>query len=412
MDIVSLILLLLVVILLALSAFFSGSETAFFSLDELKMRVFKPRDVKIIKKLSKKATLLLATLLIANTTVNILLTTTLETFFKTIGIEFNLFQSTFILSGILILFGEILPKSFANAQIKTIIPPILPPLEILLSSLGNAAKPINELSRWLTEKFIHLLPDGESKEDRRQALYNIVSRGKFLKSEEKILIGRILSLAERKVTAVMTPRPKVFSMKSDSTLSELREELIEEQHSKIPIYKDKDSNVIGVIFFEDIAVKFRDQIDLKNTVSEYIRPMYFVPESKTLGSLLEDFKAKNIRMAAVADEYGEFLGIVTLSDIMGELVGEVVDEDFSDSDIAQQLPNRYIVRGEVSLVDFNEEFLTNITSDEYETIAGFLIEQAEGLPPLYYTFENEQLLITVRERTATKIESLSVRVKS
>ncbi|MGL4677569.1 MAG: hemolysin family protein [Brevinema sp.] len=408
----SLILLILVLLFIGMSAFFSGSETAFFSLDELKIRLFKSHDVRIIRKLLKQATLLLVVLLILNTTTNIILTTVLETFFKTLGFNFNLIQSTIVVSGLIILFGEILPKSFASAQNTLMIPTILPILEFLFKILSRIAQPIHNLADWLTSKFAHLLPDVESREDRRQALYNIVSRGQFLKVEEKILIGRILSLAERKVTAVMTPRPRVFSMKSDASLLELKEGLLQEQHSKIPVYKDQDSNVIGVIFFEDIAVQFRDHFNLDHAVSEYIRPMYFVPESKTLGSLLEDFKSKNIHMAGIADEYGEFLGLVTLSDIMGELVGEVVDEDFNESDIAQQLPNRYIVKGEVSLIDFNEKFSTNLNSDEYETIAGFLIEQVGGLPPLYYTFENERLVITVRERTATKIESLSVRSKS
>ncbi|MGL5956662.1 MAG: hemolysin family protein [Brevinema sp.] len=412
MDTGNLILLVLVVCLICMSAFFSGSETAFFSLDELKLRIFKSHDIRIIRKLLKQATLLLVVLLVANTTINIILTTVLETFFKTLGFNFNLLQSTIVVSGLIILFGEILPKSFASAQSTFMIPKILPILEFLFKILGRVAQPIYNLANWLTLKFAHFLPDGESREDRRQALYNIVSRGEFLKAEEKILIGRILSLAERKVTAVMTPRPRVFSMKSDASLLELKAGLLKEQHSKIPIYKDQDSNVIGVIFFEDIAVQFRDHLNLDHAVLEYIRPMYFVPESKTLGSLLEDFKSKNIHMAGVVDEYGEFLGIVTLSDIMGELVGEVVDEDFNESDIAQQLPNRYIVKGEVSLIDFNEKFATSLNSNEYETIAGFLIEQVGGLPPLYYTFENERLVITVRERTATKIESLSVRSKS
>lgn len=411
MDI-SFILLIFVVFLIAVSAFLSASETAFFSLDELKIRVFKQSDVRIIRKLLKKATLLLATILIANTTTNILLTTILEAYFKTLGFEFNLVWSTIIVSGIIILFGEILPKSFASAQVTSIIPNILSPLEFISVSLSKIATPINNLSTWLTNKFEHLLPEAESKDDRRRALYSIVSRGQFLKTEEKILIGRILSLAERKVTAVMTPRPRVFSMDAESTLMELRDELIIEQHSKIPVYKEQDSNVIGVIFFEDIAVKFRDKIELDHQILEYIRPMYFVPESKTLGSLLEDFREKNIHMASVVDEYGEFLGIITLSDIMAELVGEVVDEDFDDQEIAQQLPNRFIVKGEVSLIDFNEKFITTLTSEEYETIAGFLIEHSGGLPPLYYTFENAQLVITVRERSSTRIESLSVRVKS
>lgn len=412
METVSLSLLIVVIFLLLLSAFFSGSETAFFSLDELKLRSFKSHDVKTIRKLSKQATLLLAALLIANTSTNILLTTFLETYFKTLGFEFTLFYSTLVVSGIIILFGEILPKSFASAQIYTLVPKILQPLELIFKVFSGVAKPIYQLSQWFTEKFEHLLPEVESKEDRRQALYSIVSRGTFLKSEEKILIGRILSLAERKVTAVMTPRPKVFSMKSDTTLLELKDELLQEQHSKIPVYKDQDSNVIGVILFEDIAVKFRDKEDLDSTIFQYMHPMYFIPESKTLGSLLEDFKSKKIQIAAVTDEYGEFLGIITLSDILGELVGEVIDEDFYESDIAQQLPNRFIVKGELSLTDFNETFQTNLSSTEYETIAGFLIEQVGGFPPLYYTFENDKLVITVRERTATKIESLSVRLKS
>ncbi len=411
MDI-SFILFILSIFLIGISAFLSASETAFFSLDELKIRTFKQQDVRVIRKLLKKATLLLATILIANTTTNILLITILETLFNTLGFEFNLIWLTIIVSGIVIFFGEILPKSFASAQVISIIPRILAPLEFISVSLSKIATPINNISIWLTNKFEHLLPEVESKDDRRRALYNIVSRGQFLKTEEKILIGRILSLAERKVTAVMTPRPRVFSMDAESTLMELRDELIVEQHSKIPVYKEQDSNVIGVIFFEDIAVKFRDQVELDHSILEYIRPIYFVPESKTLGSLLDDFREKNIHMAAVVDEYGEFLGIITLSDIMAELVGEVVDEDFDDQEIAQQLPNRFIVKGEVSLIDFNEKFITVLASEEYETIAGFLIEHSSGLPPLYYTFENDQVIITVRERSSTRIESLSVRLKS
>ncbi|MDK2818062.1 MAG: HlyC/CorC family transporter [Spirochaetota bacterium] len=411
MDI-SFILFILSIFLIGISAFLSASETAFFSLDELKIRTFKQQDVRVIRKLLKKATLLLATILIANTTTNILLITILETLFNTLGFDFNLIWLTIIVSGIVIFFGEILPKSFASAQVISIIPIILAPLEFISVSLSKIATPINNISIWLTNKFEHLLPEVESKDDRRRALYNIVSRGQFLKTEEKILIGRILSLAERKVTAVMTPRPRVFSMDAESTLMELRDELIIEQHSKIPVYKEQDSNVIGVIFFEDIAVKFRDRVELDHSILEYIRPIYFVPESKTLGSLLDDFREKNIHMAAVVDEYGEFLGIITLSDIMAELVGEVVDEDFDDQEIAQQLPNRFIVKGEVSLIDFNEKFITILASEEYETIAGFLIEHSGGLPPLYYTFENDQVIITVRERSSTRIESLSVRLKS
>ncbi|MGL4366703.1 MAG: hemolysin family protein [Brevinemataceae bacterium] len=410
----SIIFLILSIILILLSAFLSASETAIFSLDELKIRYFKQNDVRIIRKLLKDATLLLVTILIANTIVNILLVTVLESLFNTLGYQFSLLLSTLILSGIIILFGEILPKSFSSSNYQIIVPIILLPISFLYKILGNIAFPINSLSQTLTNKFSHFLSEPENKDDRRMALYNIVSRGNFLKDEEKLLIGRVLSLAERRVTAVMTPRPRVFSVSEQELLSELIEDLIETQHSKIPVYKGKDNNVVGVIHFEDIAFQCRQhQNKYDISVIEYMKPIYFVPESKTLGSLLEDFKEKNIRIAGVVDEYGDFLGIVTLSDIMAELVGEVVDEDFEkDVDIIQQLPNRYIVKGEVSLIDFNEKFSSHFTSEEYETIAGFLIEQIGEIPPLFYTFEQGELVITVRERSATRIESLSVRVKS
>lgn len=399
--------------LMIMSSFLSASETAFFSLDELKIRHFKPNDIKIIKRLFKNATLVLSSILIVNTSTNILLTTVLELFFKVLGFEFNLIESTLILSGLIIIFGEILPKSFAASQEQVLVPIIIKPLRNITHILKRIAYPINKLAKWLTDKFIDFLPEQENKEDRRAALYNIVARGEFLKNEEKVLIGRVLSLAERKVGAVMTPRPRIFSVSEDTTLIELKNSFLSEQHSKIPVYKDKDSNVIGVLYYEDIALQIIKNINLNQKVSEFMKQIYFVPESKTLGSLLENFRERSIKIAGVVDEYGDFLGIVTLSDIMAELVGEVVDEDFDkDQDIIPQLHNRYIVKGEISLIDFNEEFNTEFLSTDYETIAGFLIEKAGGIPPLYYTFETESIVITVREKSATRIKTLSVRVKS
>lgn len=409
---ISLFLFIVVLVLIFFSAFLSASETAFFSLDEMKIRLFKQHHIKMIRMLSSSSTLLLASILIANTFVNVLLTTVLETLFKTLDWSFNLGISTVLVSIVIILFGEILPKSFATTNSLIVIPNILLSLSFLVKFLSCLATPINRLTEQLTSYFSHYLSESESKEDRRIALYNIVARGQFLKNEEKILIGRVLSLADRKVTAVMTPRPRVFLIEEKTSLADLYQELLEEQHSKIPVYREQDSCVVGVICFEDIAIPVKVENNLSDSVSNYIKPIYFIPESKTLGSLLEDFREKHIYMAAVVDEYGDFLGIITLSDIMAELVGEVVDEDFeNDIDIIEQLPKRFIVRGDVSLIDFNDRFHTALLSEQYETIAGFLIEEFGGIPPLYYTFENGNIVISVRKRSTTRIESLSVRIK-
>ncbi|MGL4393689.1 MAG: hemolysin family protein [Brevinema sp.] len=413
MNFILILLFLALLILLMMSALLSASETAFFSIDELKLRHYKPNDVRSIRLLFTNATLVLSSILIVNTTTNITLTTLFELWFKEMGIELNLIMSTIIVSGILIIFGEILPKSFAASQGQIMIPFILKPLTSISKSLSKVAAPINRFAIWFTEKFTHIIPDSENKDDRRLALYNIVAHGNFLNSDEKMLIGRVLSLSERKVGAVMTPRPRMYSIADDTTLQELKDELIAEQHSKVPIYKEQDNNVVGLLHYEDVALQLVENKNLTQTVSDFMRPIYFVPESKTLGSLLEDFRAKSIKLAGVVDEYGDFLGIVTLSDIMVELVGEVIDEDFEkDQEVIPQLLNRYVVKGEMSLIDFNESFNTDLYSKEYETVAGFLIEQAGGIPPLYYTFETDTIIITVREKSATRIKTLSVRVKS
>ncbi|MGL4561966.1 MAG: CNNM domain-containing protein, partial [Brevinema sp.] len=307
MNIILFILFLLIFLLLLLSAFLSASETAFFSLDELKMRHFKPNDIRTIKLLFNNATLVLSSVLIANTITNIMLTTLFESWFKEIGFTFNVIVSTIVVSSFLIVFGEILPKSFAASQGTTMVPIILKPLIILSKLFSNIASPINNFATWFTNKFTHLLPESENKEDRRIALYNIVAQGDFLKEEEKLLIGRVLSLSERKVGAVMTPRPRVFSVSHETTLFQLKGALASELHSKIPVYKEKDNNVIGLLHYEDIALQLTKNENMEQHVNDFLRPVYFVPESKNLGGLLEDFRSRTIKIACVVDEYGDFL---------------------------------------------------------------------------------------------------------
>lgn len=406
----SILLLVVILVFMALSAFFSASETAFFSMDEIKIRSFPHHQAKAIRKLLKKAADILVALLTANTVTNIILTTLISAYMAVIGVNLPFIVASIVVSTIIIVMGEILPKTFATLMPLKVIPFALKPVQYLTGMMGFLIRPINALSEACTRYFQHHLPDPDNKDDRRAALYNIVSRGKFLNNQEKQLIGRVLSLAERHVTEIMTPRPRVFSTENTQSLAALKEELIQEKHTRIPVYKDQDSQVIGVIHIEDIIIALQNPENSSQIVETYLRPLYYVPESKSLAGLLEDFRFKHIEIAAVVDEYGDFLGIITLSDILAELVGEVVDEDI-ESDIKQLLPNRYLVKGEVSLTDFNQTFGTGLESEDYETLAGFLIEQAGGLPPLFYSFQAEGVVITVRERTATRIESLSVRVK-
>ena len=412
MSLSALIYLIISIILIATSAFFSGSETAVCSMDEIKIRRLSPHHAKGVRRLLKEMTLLLVSLLNANSITNILIALTLENFFKELGYTFSLVESAMFVSGIVIVFGEILPKSIASAYALKIVPVIINPVGDVIKFFLKVSTPLLRWSDRIAQYISRYIQDKETKDDRRIALYTVVSQGDFLQSSEKLLIARILSLADRKVTAVMTPRPEVFSVEMGMTIAELKEELTIEQHSKIPIYKEQDNHIIGILHFEDIGIYFDDEEESKKTVDQFMRPLYFVPESKTLESLLEDFKSRNIRIAGITEEYGECLGIVTLSDILAELVGEVVDEDFDiNTDIVQALPNCYIVKADVSISSFNEKFELNLMSEEYSTMAGYMIEQHGSIPPLFYNIEINDISISIRERTSTRIESLLVRVK-
>ena len=404
--------LVIAITLILASAFFSGSETAVCSMDEIKIRRLSLQHAKGVRRLLKDLTLLLVSLLNANSITNILLALVLENFFKKLGYSFTLLESALFVSGIVIIFGEILPKSLASVYAMKIVPAVITPITGIIKFFLNVSKPLLVLSDKIIDFFSQHIKDQEEKDDRRVALYTVVSQGDFLQSTEKLMIARILSLADRRVTAVMTPRPEVFSVDINTTIAELKEELRPEQHSKIPVYKEQDSHIVGILHMEDIGCFFHNEQSAQKTLEEFMSPLYFVPESKSLENLLEDFKSRNIRIAGIAGEYGECLGIVTLSDILAELVGEVVDEDFDiNLDITQMLPNCYLVKGDVSISSFNEKFGLNLMSEEYATMAGYMIEQNGSIPPLFYSIERSDVSISIRERTATRIESLLVRVK-
>ncbi|MGL5721306.1 MAG: hemolysin family protein [Brevinema sp.] len=392
------------------SAFFSATETALFSLDEVKIRSFPSSQAKQIRKLLQNSSDVLVTLLTANTIANIILTTLISAFFDVIGVKMPFLFASMVVASVIIIFGEIFPKTFSTVFALDLVPFAIRPVRILVGFFTFLTRPIHKISLAVTEYFQHHLPEEDTKEDRRTALYNVVVRGKFLKEQEKLLIGRVLSLAERHVTEIMTPRPRVFSVDITQNLNEIKSELLSERHSRIPVHQEQDSQVVGVVAIEDIILALRDPQKQNLTAGDVMHPFYYIPESKTLAGLLEDFRKRHIEIAAVVDEYGDFLGIITLSDILGELVGAVADEDF-ENDITRLMPNRYVVRGETTLIDFNQTFHTRLESAEYETIAGYLIEQEGSIPPIYSSFEIENLVITVRERTSTRVESLSVRVK-
>ncbi len=404
--------LIIIFILLLLSAFFSSSETSLFALDEMKIKKIRSRtDKKRIKKLLSNNALLLITILACNTAVNTAAAALLE---RQLSIG-NIVYSTIAVTVILLFIGEITPKT---AAIMRVVPVsvfnsrLLYPLYIFLSPVSRV---VNSFTGFIINILKSARPVHSDMEDseRLSAILSIVAREDIFNPEEKRLIENIVHFTEREVWNIMTPRTRVFSVERNMPIREVIRLAKRMKMSKIPVYERTDDNLTGVIYLKDI---FHYSIYPEKTenkkAADIMEEIYFIPETKKLSEMLDDFKRKKIRIAAVVDEYGSATGIVTIADVLGEIVGELMDESFTvDKKIIILSKDRYLVSGDLSLADFNEYFHASLKSVDYETLAGFIIESAGDIPETGYVFENDDYIISVREKSEKQIELFMVERK-
>lgn len=408
---VNIILIILAIFFLILSFYFSSSESALFSIDEMRLKTISNRlDRSRIKNLLSNTSLLLIIILIGNNFVNIFFSSIMESILP----FHNSFIKMIIITLILLIFGEITPKTIALFRIEKMAVFTSKYIKIFYILFSPLAK--------IIEKFIYFLNNilSNYKKTKKEiedidkneisALLSIVSRESMFDKDEKELIERVLKFASREVWNIMTPRTKMVAVPYDMPIKDLIDLIKEKKLSKIPVYKKTDDNIIGLVQLPDIFPFIHEFANYDNkTIKDIMKPMYFVPETKKLSEMLEDFKKKNLKIAAVIDEYGSCLGIVTITDVLGEIVGELVDENFNlRKKINPIEKNKYIVSGDISLDDFNFYFKTNLKSEKYETIAGYIIEKNGDIPEKNFIMEINNLKISIKEKSEKHIEKFIV----
>jgi putative hemolysin len=278
------------------------------------------------------------------------------------------------------------------------------------------ASPVTKIIDWFTNGFLFLVNRLHKKEapglDKNQlsALISIVSREGIFEKEEKKLIESVLNFAGRELWNIMTPRTKVVSIEKEAPVKEVVRIFKKAKYSKIPVYENTDDNIAGVIYLRDIFhYAHNPEKTSEKKAKDLMEPMYFVPETKRLSEMLEDFRKKKLRIAAVVDEYGSSHGIVTIADVLGEIVGEIIDESFTlENKITGISKDRFLVRGDISLYDFNEYFQSQLASKNYETLAGYVIENAEDIPEVGYSIKIGELKIEIKQRSDKHIEQFIV----
>ncbi len=381
-------------LLLACSALISGAEVALFGLSQTDLNELEGSDSskgKLIVQLLKRPKKLLATILIANNAINIgivLLFSSIgdvifsqinQTLFGVISVRFLL--EVVVATFLILMFGEILPKIYANRNKIQFSHFMSIPLKLLNSLFTPLSSPMSSATVFLQEKL------GKEKSslsvDHLSQALELASEGDTTKEEQKILEG-IVSFGNTDTKQVMRPRIDIFALNEEMKFPEVIEEIKKNGYSRIPVFSENMDNVLGVLYVKDL-LPFIDRKSF-NWMS-LIREPYFVPENKKLDDLLLEFQDKKNHLAVVVDEYGGTSGIVTLEDIIEEIVGDISDE-FDDEDLVfSKLDDyNYVFDGKTTLKDFyrvvkiEDEEAFEGQKGESETIAGFVLEISGSFP--------------------------------
>ncbi len=408
-------------VLLLCSALISGAEVAFFSLTptDFDDKEAKPsRKLELVQKLLGKPKKLLATILVANNFTNIaivlLFDSLTEVLFSSITTDYNLrfIVEVGVVTFLILLFGEILPKIYASRNKIKFSKFMVYPLSLLDRTLTPISLPMQAATIYIHERF------GKQKSslsvDQLSQALELTDEEDTTHEEQKILQG-IVTFGNTDTKQVMKNRMDIFALNEESSFKEILPEIISKGYSRIPVYKENIDTVTGILYVKDL-MPFIDRKTLD--WQELKREPYFVPENKKLDDLLNEFKQMKMHLAIVVDEYGGTSGLISLEDIIEEIVGEISDE-FDDEDLvfSKLDDNNFVFEGKTALKDFYRVLkleypqLFEDKKGEAETIAGFLLEISKGFPKKneVITFHNYAFTIEAFENKRIKQIKLSIK---
>lgn len=409
----------LLLIFLFLSAFFSGSEVALFSIERKKVKSygFNPLIERYLVSLIDSPRRLLVSILIGNTIVNvaasiIAVSLTLDLIDVTgLSEELLLTLQIIILTILVILFSELTPKVWASKSPVSFSKFAAIPLYWFCTIIFPVAEIITEFIRSVVSKIKFDKGKAAFSPEEITELAELGYEVGALEEEEQGIIQSIVGFKSVAVHEVMTPRVDMVSVEDTTTLDELIELIKSSGHSRIPLYKENLDKITGIIYAKDI-LKFlingnRENFDI-NKIAR--KPMY-IPMTKMINDLMYEFQEKKMHIAIVVDEYGGTAGLITLEDIIEEIIGEIRDEyDKEESPVFKIDENKYLVAGRISIEELNELLNTSIKieSENFETLAGLVLNQAGHIPKEGYNFLLENFKFTVKEVTKKRISKILV----
>jgi len=402
-----------IIILIIISGMFSGSETSVTSVNRSKIHKLANKGDKRAKKLLNlidKKNELISSILVGNNIVNILAsvlaTAILIEYFGSNGI----FYSTLVMTCLIVIFAEVLPKNIALIKADrfalffswplTIFVKIFYPINLILKSLNLVIYKIfgidhNKKNISVTEDIRNMIDMHEDEGD--------------LHKDESSMINAILDLKEITVEKIMTHRKNIFSFDINET-DKIYSIIAKSSFSRIPVWQDNPNNILGIIHAKNILsnLDHEGKIDIKKIKESIIKP-WFIPETTRVKDQLNEFINRKEKIAFVVDEYGELMGLISLEDIIEEIVGNIFDEkDFSTIGIRRIKDNQYRIRGDVNIRDINRELDIKLPENNASTLAGYLIYKTEAFPEVGQTFKFNDIIYEILNKNKNQITQIKV----
>ena len=405
-----------IVVLICLSAFFSSAETALTTVNHIRVKTLMEEGDKramVLNKVISKPAKMLSAILIGNNIVNMAVSALTTTVTIRIFGDIYVGVATGILTLVVLLFGEITPKTLAGIHSEKTALSYAPAIYRIMMLLTPIIFIVDKMEQ-LIMRILRVDPNAKESpmtEGELRTLVNVGQEDGAIEKEEKQMIYNVFDFGDSAAKDVMIPRIDMDFVDVNSTYEQLMEIFRKQRHTRFPVFDETTDNIIGIINVKDLILKPGSE---DFSIRSILREPYFTYEYKPTAELLVDMRKASVNLAIVLDEYGSTAGLVTLEDLLEEIVGEIRDEYDEDEqeDLVCVTPGKeYIAAGYARLDDINEELHLSLESEEYDSIGGYIIEQLDSLPVQGQVVVLEDgTRLVVEELSGNRIQSVRIRL--
>ncbi len=417
-----------IILLLMLSAFFSGSETALTAASRGKLRARADkgsRGAELALEITEDNERLIGSVLLGNNLVNILATSLATALFTKLFGESGVALATLVMTLLVLIFAEVLPKTYAITNSEAAASLVAPIIRIIVRVFSPIVSAVRLLVRGVLRLFgVKTDPDSQIlavREEIAGALHLGHSEGVVEKEDRDRILGA-LDLGERTVEEIMLHRSRIEMLDAEAEPAEVLRQCLESNHTRLPVYRGEPENIVGVVHAKDLLrtlykrMSSSGEATLTTTlesfdIAEVMMEPYFIPDTTALDDQIREFLRRRSHFALVVDEYGSIEGLITLEDILEEIVGEITDEFDPDGDhtIRKAEDGNYIVDGSMTIRDLNRATEWSLPDEEANTVAGLVIHEAQMIPTVGQVFSFHDFRFEVAGRKDNRVTKLKIR---